>query len=126
MFVRVVLFFTLFSWLICCNTTTPSQQDLSDKIGKDSPRSEFIDMGENRSLVLKLAPRPKVGEVEHDCLAEIFSFLIGQPKSAIAAIEYPYNTRLFYLDEEKSDVFVANRLNLILDSSDKIIQVYCG
>ena len=126
MFVRVVLFFTLFSGLICCNTTTPSQQDLSYKIVKDSSGSEFIDMGENRSLVLKLAPRPKVGEVEHGCLAEIFSFLIGQPKSAIAAIEYPYNTRLFYLDEEKSDAFVANRLNLILDSSDKIIQVYCG
>jgi Peptidase inhibitor I78 family. len=50
----------------------------------------------------------------------------GQPKSAIAAIEYPYNTRLFYLGEEKAEGFVANRLNLILDNSEKIVQVYCG
>ena len=126
MFVRLVLFFTLLFGLICCNTTTVSHQDLSYEIKDNSLSTELTDIEKNRSLVLKLAPRPKVGEVEHECLAEVFSFLIGQPKSAIAAIEYPYNTRLFYLAEEKSDTFVENRLNLIMDNSDKIVQVYCG
>ena len=126
MVVRVVLSFSLLFGLICCNTTAPRQQDLSYEIKENSLSTELIDIEENRPLVLKLAPRPKVGEVDHECLAEVFSFLIGQPKSAIAAIEYPYNTRLFYLDEEKSDAFVANRLNLILDNADKISQVYCG
>ena len=126
MFVRLVLSSTILFGLICCNTTTPSQQNLSYDIKESSSSSELNEMEENRPLFLKLAPRPKVGEVEHECLAEVFLFLIGQPKSAIAAIEYPYNTRLFYLDEKKSDSFVANRLNLILDDSDKIIQVYCG
>ena len=126
MFFRVVLSFALFFGLICCNATTSSQQDLNYDIKENSLPNELIDVEENIPLVLKLAPRPKVGDVEHECLADIFSFLIGQPKSAIAAIEYPYNTRLFYLDEEKSDAFVANRLNLILDNSDKIIQVFCG
>ena len=74
----------------------------------------------------KRQPKPKLGQTEHECLAETFLFLIGQPKSAIAAIEYPYNTRLFYLGEEKAEGFVANRLNLILDNSEKIVQVYCG
>ena len=126
MFVRLVLSFIFLFGLICCNTSMPSQQGLSYKINENSSTSELNEIEENGLLVLKLAPRPKVGEVEHECLAEVFSFLIGQPKSAIAAIEYPYNTRLFYLDEEKSDSFVANRLNLILDNSNKIIQVYCG
>ena len=126
MFVRLVLSFIFLFGLICCNTSMPSQQGLSYEIDENSLTSEIDDIEENRPLVLKLAPRPKLGEVQHECLAEVFSFLIGQPKSAIAAIEYPYNTRLFYLDEEKPDTFVANRLNLIFDDSDKIIQIYCG
>ena len=126
MFVRLVLFFFLLFGLICCNSTAPSQQSLNYQISENSSAIELDEIEENKPLVLKLAPRPNVGEVEHECLAEVFSFLIGQPKSAIAAIEYPYNTRLFYLDEEKSDSFVPNRLNLILDNSNKIIQVYCG
>ena len=126
MLFRAVLFFICSFGIVCCNTTNPSQQDLSYEIKENSNPVELVDSEGKKPLFLKLAPRPKVGEVEHECLAEVFSFLIGQPKSAIAAIEYPFNTRLFYLGEEKSDVFVKNRMNLILDNSDKIIQIYCG
>lgn len=118
----LLIFLLLF---VSCNADMPVQQ--MDTF-ENAPNRALLEMEEEVSepIVLKLAPRPKSGEAEHQCLAETFLFLIGQPKSAIAAIEYPYNTRLFYVNEIRSDNFIGNRLNLILDSSEKIIQVYCG
>ena len=111
---------------VSCNSA-PSVQNgnIPNAISEDTTTQSGLD-DEIEVIVLKLGPKPLLGQQEHECLADTFLFLIGQPKSAIAAIEYPYNTRLFYLGEEKSEEFVANRLNLILDSSERIIQVYCG
>ena len=120
MIIRLVFFYSLLFALISCNSTEQIQQI---PISEDA---DVLEVNESAPIVLKLAPKPKNGVSEHKCLAEIFLFLIGQPKSAIAAIEYPYNTRLLYFGEDKAQVFVENRLNIILDKSEKIADVYCG
>ena len=125
MLFRVIFLSIFLVGFVSCNSSAPVQTTNMSNIIEDIP-IEGVAEDNIELIALKLAPKPKLGQPEHECLAETFLFLIGQPKSAIAAIEYPYNTRLFYLGEEKAEGFVANRLNLILDNSQKIVQVYCG
>ena len=125
MIFRVIFLLIFLVGFVSCNSSVPVQTTNMSNIIEEIPIEGEVE--DNVGLiVLKLAPKPKFGQPEHECLSETFLFLIGQPKSAIAAIEYPYNTRLSYLGEEKAEGFVANRLNLILDNSEKIVQVYCG
>ncbi len=126
MIFRITFLLIFLVGLISCNSPAAVQTAGIPKVVSEDAEIQFGTENEIEEIVLKLGPKPLLGQPEHECLADTFLFLIGQPKSAIAAIEYPYNTRLFYLGEEKAEGFVANRLNLILDSSERIIQVYCG
>ena len=119
MLFRVIFLSIFLVGFVSCNSSAPVQTTNMSNIIEDIP-IEGVAEDNIELIALNLAPKPKLGQ------PETFLFLIGQPKSAIAAIEYPYNTRLFYLGEEKAEGFVANRLNLILDNSEKIVQVYCG
>ncbi len=61
------------------------------------------------------------------CIARNLSFLVGQPESALGAMEYPANTRIIFLDRNES---IGNtdprRLSIIVGSQKKIVSVYCG
>ena len=61
------------------------------------------------------------------CIARILSFLVGQPESALGAMEYPANTRIIFLDRNESiENTNPRRLSIIVGSQKKIVSVYCG
>ena len=61
------------------------------------------------------------------CIARNLSFLIGQPESALGAMEYPANTRIIFLDRNESiENTNPKRLSIIVGSQKKIVSVYCG
>ena len=61
------------------------------------------------------------------CIARNLSFLIGQPESALGAMEYPANTRIIFLDRNESiENTNSKRLSIIVGSQKKIVSVYCG
>ena len=61
------------------------------------------------------------------CIAPNLSFLVGQPESALGAMEYPANTRIIFLDRNESiENTNPERLSIIVGSQQKIVSVYCG
>ena len=61
------------------------------------------------------------------CIARNLSFLVGQPESALGAMEYPANTRIIFLDgNERIENTNSKRLSIIVGSQKKIVSVYCG
>ena len=61
------------------------------------------------------------------CIARNLSFLVGQPESALGAMEYPSNTRIVFLDRNESiENTNPKRLSIIVGSQKKIVSVYCG
>ena len=61
------------------------------------------------------------------CIASNLSFLVGQPESALGAMEYPANTRIIFLDgNERIENTNSKRLSIIVGSQKKIVSVYCG
>ena len=61
------------------------------------------------------------------CIASNLSFLVGQPESALGAMEYPANTRIVFLDRNESiENTNSKRLSIIVGSQKKIVSVYCG
>ncbi len=61
------------------------------------------------------------------CIAPNLSFLVGQPESALGAMEYPANTRIIFLDRNESiENTNPKRLSIIVGSQQKIVSVYCG
>ena len=61
------------------------------------------------------------------CIARNLSFLVGQPESALGAMEYPANTRIIFLDRtETIENTDSKRLSIIVGSQKKIVSVYCG
>ena len=61
------------------------------------------------------------------CIAPNLSFLVGQPESALGAMEYPANTRIIFLDRNESiENTNSERLSIIVGSQKKIVSVYCG
>ena len=61
------------------------------------------------------------------CIAPNLSFLVGQPESALGAMEYPSNTRIIFLDSNESiENTNPKRLSIIVGSQQKIVSVYCG
>ncbi len=61
------------------------------------------------------------------CIARNLSFLVGQPESALGAMEYPANTRIIFLDRNESiENTNSKRLSIIVGSQKKIVSVYCG
>ena len=61
------------------------------------------------------------------CIAPNLSFLVGQPESALGAMEYPANTRIIFLDRNETiENSNSKRLSIIVGSQKKIVSVYCG
>ncbi len=76
-------------------------------------------------LQLRIEEEPSKSSVNRKCLADTLSFLVGQPETALAALEYPANTRVLIngQDSERGD---ASRLNIVIGEDRKIINIYCG
>ena len=64
---------------------------------------------------------------EGQCIANNLSFLVGQPETALGAMEYPANTRIIFLDKNESiENSNRKRLSIVVGSQRKIVSVYCG
>ena len=76
---------------------------------------------------LKVEAEPSKNNSSGECLADTLSFLIGQPETALAAMEYPVNTRVL---TEGQDLSMADkdetRLNLVIGFDRRIVNVFCG
>ncbi len=81
---------------------------------------------ESIATQLKVETMPKLEENVGLCMADTLSFLVGQPESALSAMEYPENTRVFLEGQIISQDIDPSRLNLVLGSDRNIVSVYCG
>ena len=78
-------------------------------------------------IKLKVETEPSSSTSKGECLADTLSFLIGQPETALAAMEYPADTRVLsdgqevILEDSK-----PSRLNLVIGAERKIVNVFCG
>ena len=76
---------------------------------------------------LKVETEPSRSTSKGECLADTLSFLVGQPETAIAAMEYPANTRVFSDGQEVNmENNQPSRLNLVIGSERKIVNIFCG
>ena len=107
LFFLKVIFLILFS----CNTTTNENKNNFNPLTEDST-----------NIILRPSPKVENGE----CIANKLSFLVGQPDSALDAMEYPLNTRILVVGQVVSDDLDPKRLNLVIGSERRIIFVYCG
>ena len=61
------------------------------------------------------------------CIANNLRFLVGQPETALGAMEYPANTRIIFLDKNEAiENSNPKRLSIVVGSQRKIVSVYCG
>ena len=83
--------------------------------------------GYGAPVQLKVEVEPSKSTEKGECLADTLSFLVGQPETALAAMEYPASTRVF---SEGQEVNLENgdlsRLNLVIGAERKIVNVFCG
>ena len=111
---RNIFLIIVFCFLSACNTTEDGRY-----IGYANGLGEPVQ--------LKVETEPSNRTSNGKCLADTLSFLIGQPETALAAMEYPADTRVLtdgqevILDESNS-----SRLNLVIGAERKIINVFCG
>ena len=105
--IRFNYIFLAFCFLSSCNTTN---------------QAGYID---GVPIQLKIESEPNASQGE--CLADTLSFLVGQPETALAAMEYPANTRVLsegqVVNLEDSN---SSRLNLVIGTERKIVNVFCG
>ena len=108
------LFFFLalmFGSVLGCNTTSTDQITV-----------ESENLAVQKSF--ELAPS-KIAE-DGLCMADTLSFLVGQPESALQAMDYPDNTRVLIKGQPLMQDFDPTRLNLVLGRDRSIVLVYCG
>ena len=60
------------------------------------------------------------------CMANTLSFLVGQPESALQAMQYPENTRILVHGQVVNSIADPSRLNLVIGLARNISFVYCG
>ena len=83
--------------------------------------------GLGEPIKLKVETEPSSSTSKGECLADTLSFLVGQPETALAAMEYPADTRVLsdgqevILEDSK-----PSRLNLVISAERKIVNVFCG
>ena len=76
---------------------------------------------------LKVEVEPSKSTVKGECLADTLSFLVGQPETALAAMEYPANTRVFSQGQEMNfENDNPSRLNLVVGAERRIVNIFCG
>ncbi|MFL2801902.1 MAG: hypothetical protein ACJ0DD_03980 [Paracoccaceae bacterium] len=102
------------SLISACNTTTQGAYNNYDYI-QGGPVPVKIETEESKSTS------------NGKCLAGTLSWLIGQPETALIAMEYPKDTRrLEEYDDQSIDENYSSRLNLVIGSDRKITNVFCG
>ena len=107
----IVIFSLLFSILLGCNTP---KDDVEVDLSKKEP-------GENSYN----SPPSKVAE-NGSCMANTLSFLVGQPETALQAMQYPENTRILIYGQVVDSFVDPTRLNLVIGLDRNISFVYCG
>ena len=60
------------------------------------------------------------------CMANTLSFLVGQPDTALQAMQYPDNTRILVHGQVVDSFVDPSRLNLVIGLDRNIKFVYCG
>ena len=90
-------FYICFCLISACNTTTQGAYNNYDLI-QGGPVPLKVETEESKST--------STGE----CLADTLSFLIGQPETALAAMEYPADTRVLneYQDQRTRNLCFCN------------------
>ena len=101
----------IFLFFFSCNSSNTNNNYISSPLIED-----------NTITLSKPSPEAEKGE----CIAKKLSFLIGQPDSALNAMEYPLNTRIMVLGQIVSKDIDPKRLNLVIGSEKRIVFVYCG
>ena len=106
--------FICFCFLTSCNSTI--QGDYSQ-----------YDFSQGGPVPLRIESEENMSSKNVKCLAENLSFLIGQPETALAAMEYPADTRVLSESQELTiDKVSSSRLNLVIGSDRRIVNVFCG
>ncbi len=107
-------FFIFFCFLSSCNTTTQGGYD-------------GYDFSQGGPVPLKIETEESNPNTKGKCLADTLSFLIGQPETALAAMEYPADTRVLSESQEFNiDQNYGSRLNLVIGTDRTIVNVFCG
>ena len=68
------------------------------------------------------APEPE----QNACGAGGMQYLVGQHKSALAAMTFPMGTRIIEPGMAVTEDYSPSRLNIVLDGQGLIESVYCG
>ena len=63
---------------------------------------------------------------EDTCGAARFTFLVGEPQSALEGVGFPAETRIIPPDTVVTQDFRADRLNVVIDGNAEVERVYCG
>ena len=108
--------FTMLIGLFCitlmgCNTT-----------GSDVDTEATVD---NLNQTVRIKPPSEVVE-DGSCMANTLSFLVGQPETALQAMQYPENTRILVHGQVVNSIVDPSRLNLVIGLDRNISFVYCG
>ena len=107
----ILLKLCVFSFLMACQTNQPGSLESNITGNYTGPT-----IGNNVAL-----------NKDGQCIANNLRFLVGQPETALGAMEYPANTRIIFLDKNKAiDNSNSKRLSIIVGSQRKIVSVYCG
>ena len=108
--IRFSCFILVFCFLMSCNT------------GYQGGYNEY-----GEPVQLKVEVEPSKSTKKGECLADTLSFLVGQPETALAAMEYPASTRVFSEGQEiELDNGDPSRLNLVIGAERKIVNIFCG
>ena len=102
----------LFLILLGCNTSGGDVQMDTAPLEKLSQESASV-------------PPSKVVE-DGSCMANTLSFLVGQPDTALQAMQYPDNTRILVHGQVVDSFVDPSRLNLVIGLDRNIKFVYCG
>ena len=110
---RLIIFISMLSLtLIGCNTT-------GDDVQRDTAPVD------NVSDASTSVPPSTVVE-DGSCMANTLSFLVGQPETALQAMQYPDNTRILVHGQVVNTLVDPSRLNLVIGLDRNIKFVYCG
>jgi len=63
---------------------------------------------------------------EDTCGAARFTYLVGQPQTALQGVGFPGGTRIIPPDIAVTQDFRADRLNVVVDGNAEVARVYCG
>ena len=110
---RLIIFISMLSLtLIGCNTT-------GDDVQRDTAP---VDNVSDASISVP----PSTVVEDGSCMANTLSFLVGQPETALQAMQYPDNTRILVHGQVVNTLVDPSRLNLVVGLDRNIKFVYCG